>query len=90
MHTIYTLQHVHTGERVFRTYRTRAGARIAQANRNRLLGFKNRVERVVDETHNSEEERYLLASGEIVSGTYIVVELLVDDEEFERLFSSEA
>jgi len=71
---------------MFRVYKTLTGARIAQAQRNRSLGFKNRVERIITDTDNSELELYKLASGEIVTGTYCIVEITVEDEEFERLF----
>ena len=86
MRTLYTLVHKDTNERMFRVYKTLPGARIAQANRNRLLGFKNRVERV-EQYDNSEIEMYTLPSGELVEGTYSIVEILVEDDEFERLFS---
>lgn len=85
MKTIYALQHKDTGEFVFRTYKTRAGARIGQAQRNKHLGFKNPVERV-SPYDNVELIVYTLPSGELVEGTYILVERAVDDEEFERLF----
>jgi hypothetical protein len=86
MRTLYTLVHKDTQERMFRVYKTLSGARIAQANRNRLLGFKNRVERV-EQYDNSEICMYTLPGGELVEGTYSIVEILVEDDEFERLYS---
>jgi hypothetical protein len=38
MHTVYYLTHVETQQRI-KWYQTQTGARIAQTNRNRRLGF---------------------------------------------------
>lgn len=75
--TVYTLVHRDTGERCFRTYVSRARARIAQRSRNRRLGFADRVERaeIVD---NWEVERCVDLNGDVVDATYCVVEITVD------------
>ena len=46
---VYYLVHSATHERCFRYYETLAGARIAQRMRNSRLGYKTRVQRILDE-----------------------------------------
>lgn len=75
--TVYFLVHRDTGERCFRTYMTRASARIAQRSRNRRLGFLDRVERAEIED-NWEVERCVDQKGCVVDATYCVVEDCVD------------
>ena len=70
--TLYYLTHRLTGERL-RSYRTLAGARIAQRSRNAHLGFRDRVERV-EQFSNWEVELYRLADGTISEGTWCIVE----------------
>lgn len=62
--TVYYLLHRDTGEPCFRTYHTRAAARIAQRSRNRSLGFHHRVQRA-EVSDNWEVERCRI-DGEIV------------------------
>jgi len=87
MKTIYSLVHKDTGERCFRTYSSLAGARIAQRSRNRRLGFVTRLERVEDED-TVEIERCINSVGDIEDATYTIHTLLIEDDEFERLFST--
>jgi len=75
--TVYFLVHRDTGERCFRTYSTRARARIAQRSRNRRLGFLDRVERT-EIGDNWEVERCVDQNGEVVDATYCVVEETLD------------
>jgi hypothetical protein len=75
--TVYYLTHRDTGLRE-RYYKNRAGARIAQRARNRLLGFRDRVERVCL-GDNWEVEQCRLADGRIETATYCIVEDTVDD-----------
>ncbi len=75
--TVYYLTHRDTGLRE-RYYRTLAGARIAQRTRNRLLGFRDRVERV-SIGDNWEVEQCRLADGRIETATWCIVEDTVDD-----------
>ena len=75
--TVYFLVHRDTGERCFRTYVTRARARIAQRSRNRRLGFHDRVERA-EILDNWEVERCVDQNGRVVDATYCVVEETVD------------
>lgn len=75
--TVYFLVHSVTGERCFRTYMTRARARIAQRSRNRRLGFLDRVERV-EIGDNWEVERCVDQQGRVVDATYCVVEECID------------
>ena len=74
--TVYYLLHRDTGEPCFRTYHTRAAARIAQRNRNRSLGFLHRVERV-EVSDNWEVERCRI-NGEIVVATYVIGEAVIE------------
>jgi len=76
LHTVYYIVHLDTGERL-RYYKTRAGARIAQHARNSHLGFKHRIERV-ELYDNCEVEQYALQDGTVVSGTYCIVEDVVE------------
>jgi hypothetical protein len=78
--TVYFLVHRDTGERCFRTYSTRARARIAQRSRNRRLGFIDRVERA-EILDNWEVERCVDQNGHVVDATYCVVEDTVDVDE---------
>lgn len=70
MISIYYLRH-HSNHRRLRYYHTLAGARIAQRQRNRRLGFVDRVERV--EIDNLEYERCLV-DGRIVDATWVIEE----------------
>ena len=71
MHTVYYLTHTQTHRRL-QYYKTRAGARIAQRQRNRRLGFHTRLERV--EVSNLEFERCLDSDGVIVDATWVIEE----------------
>lgn len=77
--TVYYLVHKDTGERL-RYYKTRAGARVAQRARNRLLGFDQRIERV-SQWDNWEVELCVLADGTVLEATYCIVEDTVDTRE---------
>ena len=88
MKTIYSLVHKDTQERCFRTYTSIGGARIAQRLRNRKLGFLTRIERLEDEDC-VEIERCINSEGDIEDATYTIHTVLVEDDEFERLYSSE-
>jgi hypothetical protein len=70
MRTVYYLTHTETQRRL-QYYATRAGARIAQRQRNRRLGFHTRVERV--EVGNLELERCVL-NDSIVDATWAIEE----------------
>jgi len=72
--TVYYLEHVDSNKRI-KYYATRTGARIACANRNRLLGFRQRIERVED--NNYEYEMYTV-EGSLVRGTYCIVEDVIE------------
>lgn len=75
--TVYYIEHIDSCKRI-KYYRTRTGARIACANRNRLLGFKHRIERVEDNMY--EYEMYSV-EGVLVQGTYCVVEDSIEQED---------
>jgi hypothetical protein len=75
--TVYYLEHIDSSKRI-KYYTTRTGARIACANRNRLLGFKQRIERVEDEHY--EYEMYTV-EGLVVRGTYCIVEDTIEQED---------
>ena len=77
--TVYYIVHLDTGRRL-RYYKTRAGARIAQHARNSHLGFQNRIERI-ELYDNCEVEQYLLRDGEVVTGTYCIVEDTVEQND---------
>ena len=79
--TVYYLKHRDTGQRL-RYYSSLAGARIAQRARNRLLGFKQRIERVA-QFDNWEVERCELADGSIVDATWCIVEGTLEQEDLE-------
>jgi hypothetical protein len=74
--TLYYLVHKDNGLRCH-YYNTRAGARIAQRARNRLLGFDHRVERV-EVADNWEVERCVSHTGEIRDATWAIVEDTVE------------
>ena len=77
--TVYYIVHKDTGERL-RYYKTRAGARIAQHARNSHLGFNNRIERI-ELWDNCEVEQYRAQDGTVVSGTYCIVEDVVEQND---------
>jgi len=70
--TVYYLTHRDTGERE-RYYLSRAGARIAQRARNRLLGFDQRLERC-ELRDNWEVELCRLPGGDTVTATWVIEE----------------
>lgn len=74
--TVYYLTHKDT-ERRLKWYRTLAGARIAQRNRNHRLGFIERVERVLM-WDNWEVEMCIDSNGLIVEATWCIVEDTID------------
>jgi hypothetical protein len=80
--TVYYLTHRDSGLRL-RYYTTLAGARIAQRQRNRRLGFLERVERV-EVSDNCEAERCELADGTVVDATWCIVEDTVDTLDLEE------
>ena len=71
MRTVYYLTHAETHRRL-RYYKTRAGARIAQRQRNARLGFHTRVERV--EINNLEYERCLNSDNAVVDASWAIEE----------------
>ncbi len=77
--TVYFLTHKDTALRL-RYYKTRAGARVAQRARNRLLGFVERLERV-EQFHNWEVELCRLTDGTIVEATYVIIEDTIEVNE---------
>lgn len=77
--TVYYLVHRETGRRL-KYYRTLAGARIAQRQRNHRLGFVERIERVTM-WDNWEVELCRNTDNEILEATYCVVEDTVDIED---------
>ena len=70
MRSMFYITHSQTQRRLG-YYHSRAGARIAQRQRNRRLGFVDRVERV--EVGNLEYERCLVA-GSVVDATWVIEE----------------
>lgn len=82
--TVYYLEHVDSSKRI-KYYTTRTGARIACACRNRLLGFKDRIERVEEDMY--EYEMYTVENT-LVRGTYCIVEDTIELE-FENLQSEQ-
>lgn len=72
--TVYYLVHKDTGERL-RYYKTRGGARIAQRARNSHLGFRLRLERIVEE-----EQELELCEGNVLA-TYTIVEDTLESNE---------
>lgn len=77
--TVYYLVHKDTGERL-KYYGTLAGARIAQHQRNRRLGFHNRLERV-EQFINWEVELYGMDDGSVQEGTYCIQEDTIEQED---------
>jgi len=73
MRTVYYIVHKDTGRRL-KYYKTRAGARIAQRARNSHLGFRLRLERIVE----GEEELELCTNG---LATYVIVEDTIESNE---------
>lgn len=71
MQTVYYLTHTENHRRL-QYYKTRAGARIAQRQRNRRLGFHTRVERVA--VSNLEFERCLDSENRVVDATWVIEE----------------
>ena len=77
LRTVYYVEHCDSSKRI-KYYSTRTGARIACANRNRLLGFKQRVERVED---NAYEYEMYSVEGSLVRGTYCIVEDTIEQND---------
>lgn len=77
--TVYFLTHKDTGLRLG-YYATLAGARIAQRQRNRQLGFIQRIERV-EQFSNWEVELCLNTHGELLEATWVIVEDTIDSNE---------
>jgi len=73
MKCVYYLQHKDTLRRL-KYYKTRAGARIAQRQRNAALGFRLRLERIVLD----DQELELCANG---IATYSIAEDTVESNE---------
>ncbi len=74
---VYYIVHWESGKRI-RYYKTQTGARIAARNRNRLLGFTQRISKeYIDVT---EYELYSVDE-HIVKGTYCIVEDYIETEE---------
>jgi hypothetical protein len=71
MRTVYYLTHTENHRRL-RYYTSRAGARIAQRQRNHRLGFHTRLERVA--VSNLELERCLDSNGRVVDATWAIEE----------------
>jgi hypothetical protein len=76
--SVYYLVHQDTGQRCFRVYTSLAGARIAQRQRNRALGFERRIMRTTIED-NWEVEECELADGSRVEATYAIVEDVIEN-----------
>jgi hypothetical protein len=74
--TVYYLVHKDT-ERRLRYYKTLAGARIAQRQRNARLGFVERIERV-EQFANWEVELCRTQDGTVLEATYCIVEDTID------------
>ena len=70
MMTVYYIVHKDTQRRL-KYYKTRAGARIAQRARNSHLGFRLRLERIVED----DQELELCANG---VATYCIVEDVIE------------
>ena len=71
MLTVYYLTHT-LDQRRSHYYSSRTGARIAQRQRNRRLGFHTRLERV--ELDNLEYERCLDSDGRVVDAAWVIEE----------------
>jgi hypothetical protein len=79
MRTVYYIEHKDTGRRV-KWYKTRAGARIAQRARNSHLGFRLRLERIIE----ADREYELCTTLEDAQGqraTYCIVEDTIESNE---------
>ena len=74
MRTVYYIVHKDTGRRL-KYYKTRAGARIAQRARNSHLGFRLRLERIVEG-----DQEWELCQGNVVA-TYTIVEDTIESNE---------
>ena len=74
MRTVYYIVHKDTGRRL-KYYKTRAGARIAQRARNSHLGFRLRLERIVEG-----DQEWELCQGNVVA-TYVIVEDTIESNE---------
>lgn len=77
--TVYYLVHKDTQRRL-KYYKTLAGARIAQRNRNHRLGFLTRIERVTL-FDNWEVEMCLNTDNLVLEATYAIVEDTIDRED---------
>lgn len=75
--TVYYLVHWESQKRI-RYYKTLGGARIAQRNRNRHLGFLVRIDKLY--VDNTEYELYSVDDA-IVKGTYCVQEDYIEMEQ---------
>ena len=87
MHTVYYIVHKDSGRRL-KYYRTRAGARIAQRQRNAVLGFRLRLERTIE----ADIEYELCATVDSPTGilaTYCIVEDTVESNEQALIESTE-
>lgn len=77
MRVVYYLEHVSQSRRL-KPYKTLAGARIAQGNRHRHLGFTDKIKRYTDDLgrecvlykHNNEE----------LQGTWCIIEDTIDSQ----------
>ena len=78
MNTVYYLEHRDQSRRL-KPYKSLAGARIAQANRNRHLGFQNPQGRYTDD--RGRECIEYRRSGETVTGTWCIIEDTVDSNQ---------
>lgn len=78
MRSIWYLRH-RDSDRRLGYYLTLAGARIAQRSRNRRLGFRERIERVV--VGELEYERCWDSRDQVVDATWIIEEAVVDSQE---------
>jgi hypothetical protein len=76
--TVYYLVHWESSKRI-RYYTTLGGARIAQRNRNKHLGFHTRVDKLY--TDNYEYELYSIEDNTIVKGTYCILEDYIETEQ---------
>jgi hypothetical protein len=74
MRTVYYIVHKDTGRRL-KYYKTRAGARIAQRARNSHLGFRLRLERIVEG-----DQEWELCQGNVIA-TYVIVEDTIESNE---------
>ena len=77
MKTVYYIVHKDTQRRL-KYYKTRAGARIAQRARNSHLGFRLRLERIVED----DQELEICANG---VATYCIVAAAVESNEADLL-----